>query len=179
MICPDCGHENIEGADLCEACQQPLDHLSEPQPATDIEDKLRERTLRDLVRSPDKPVCVTPRTRVGEVLDLLVANRIGCVLVVEGEKLAGIFSERDALLRLGGDAPKLDAPVADFMTPNPEALEIDAKIVFALHKMDVGHYRHVPVLEKGRVRGIISVRDILRYITEGSLGGAAGRVTPK
>lgn len=180
MICPDCGHENIEGVDLCEACQQPLDHLSEPQAASDIEEKLRERPLRDLVKSRDQPVCVTPRTPVGEVLNLLVAHRIGCVLVVEGDKLTGIFSERDALLRLGADAASLaDSPVAEFMTPNPEALEIDAKIVFALHKMDVGHYRHVPVLEKGRVRGIISVRDILRYITQDAVGDSGARVTPK
>jgi CBS domain-containing protein len=168
MICPDCGHENIDGADECEACQQPLDHLSQAPPATDIEKKLLKTTLRDLVPpAKGKPYCVSPRTTVGEVLKLLVANRIGCVLVTEGEKLVGIFSERDALMRLGADAAqRAGTPVAEFMTQNPEALEIDAKLAFALHKMDVGHYRHIPVLEKGRVRAVISVRDILQYITK-------------
>jgi CBS domain-containing protein len=104
-----------------------------------------------------------------------VANRIGCVLVTETDKLVGIFSERDALMRLGGDAAQLvTSPISEFMTRNPEALDIDAKIAFALHKMDVGHYRHVPVLEKDRVRAVVSIRDILQYITQDLLA-AAGR----
>ncbi len=51
------------------------------------------------------------------------------------------------------------------MTRSVETLELDDRIAFALHKMDVGGYRHIPVLRDGRVTGIISVRDILNYIT--------------
>ena len=46
------------------------------------------------------------------------------------------------------------APISELMTPNPEALDLDDKIAFALHKMDVGHYRHVPLLDDGRVAHI-------------------------
>ncbi len=167
MICPDCGHENIEGADLCEDCHQPLDHLSIPQPATDTEQKLLKNRLRDLVQGHGPPIVTAPDTPVGAVLRLLVEHRIGCVLIVENGALAGIFSERDALMRLGADAASLtDVPIRQFMTPNPETLEMKNKIAFALHRMDVGHYRHVPLLVDGQVKGVISVRDILRYITD-------------
>jgi CBS domain-containing protein len=97
----------------------------------------------------------------------MAGQKIGCIIVVDGQTVAGIFSERDALLRLGVDAPQLwDRPIREFMTPQPETLEADDKIAFALHKMDVGGYRHVPILKDGRLEGVISVRDILRYLTQ-------------
>jgi CBS domain-containing protein len=81
--------------------------------------------------------------------------------------VVGIFSERDALDRLNVDFARLACRhVAEFMTPAPETVESDARIAFALHKMDVGGYRHLPVLTDGKISGVISVRDILRYITD-------------
>jgi CBS domain-containing protein len=168
MICPHCAHENIDGADVCDECQQPLDYLTDPQPATDLEQQLIETPLRRLVRGAGKPVTVSAKTPLGEVLKLLVDRRIGCVLVTEGDKLVGIFSERDALLRVNVNAARMSAaPISEVMTPNPEALDLDDKIAFALHKMDVGHYRHVPLLDDGRVAGVVSARDIMRFITAG------------
>jgi CBS domain-containing protein len=165
VICPYCGAEEIDGADLCQQCQQPLDDLTEPQPSTDLERFL----VRDKVYmlQPSKPVTVSAQTPVASVLRTLADRRLGCVVVVEGEELVGIFSERDALLRLNTDYAKLsDRPIGDFMTPSPETVEADASIVFALHKMDVGGYRHLPVTAEGRLVGLISIRDIFRYITE-------------
>ena len=52
------------------------------------------------------------------------------------------------------------------MTSPVETLELDDRVAFALHKMDLGGYRHLPVLSEGRVTGIISVRDILNHITK-------------
>ena len=52
------------------------------------------------------------------------------------------------------------------MTAAPETIAHDAPIAFALHKMDIGGYRHIPVLTDGKPTGVISVRDILRYIAE-------------
>ena len=51
-------------------------------------------------------------------------------------------------------------------------MEIDARIAFALHKMDIGGYRHMPVVEQGRIVGVISIRDILDYITANLLATA-------
>ena len=165
IVCPFCEHENIEGADTCEECQQPLGHLSNPKPATKIERNLVKEPLRTIHHGP--AVSVPPDTPVAEVLQMLVDRSIGCMLIVEEGRLVGIFSERDALMRLGTESSEFgQQPISQFMTPDPETLDIDDKIAFALHKMDVGGYRHIPVLEQGGVAGVVSIRDILGYITE-------------
>jgi len=110
---------------------------------------------------------------VREVLRLLVDNKVGCVVVSEQGKIAGIFSERDALLKLGEKAAELgERPVSEFMTSNVESLPPSAKIAFAVHRMEQGGFRHVPVInEQGEPAGIFSVRDILNYLTR-KLAGA-------
>jgi CBS domain-containing protein len=160
--CPDCGHANIPGADLCEQCQQSL--VDKPRPGSAIERALLEDSIRKL--NPKKPLTVAPDTPIGQVLGILVRNSIGCVLVVKDDQVLGIFSERDVLLRLNVDAADLsDRPVSDFMTPSPEMLQTGDKIAFAIHRMDVGGFRHIPILADGRAVGIISIRDILDYMT--------------
>jgi CBS domain-containing protein len=117
---------------------------------------------------PRKPVVVAPNTPVGEVLKILVNNTIGCVMVVEGEKILGIFTERDALLKLNTQAGELAGrPISEFMTANPQILSVDDKIVFAVQRMDLGGFRHVPLVdEKGQLVGVVSVRDILQYFMQ-------------
>ncbi len=164
-ICPFCSHENIEGVDTCERCGQSLEFLSKRSPASPLE----QRIVKDRIRSlrPREPLIVGPDTTVAEVLKQLVDQGVGCVLVVEDGEAVGIFSERDALLRLNTRYEVLgDRPISEYMTRDPETLDIDDRIVFALHKMDLGGYRHIPILEEGRIVGVISVRDILRYVSE-------------
>lgn len=165
IICPYCDAVNIEGADECETCGEALTHLSVRKPANRVEADL----LRDRIEQlwPKKPSTVAPDTPIGEVLKKMVDEIIGCVMVVESGKLVGIFSERDALMKLNTDAPKhFNRPVSQFMTPDPVTLEAENKIVFALHKMNVGGYRHIPILHQGQLVGVISIRDILRYLTD-------------
>ncbi len=165
MNCPLCGHENIPGDELCSGCGQSLTDLHLQSPPTAVERAL----LKDRVAilNPCDPIKVGPSSTVREVIDLLVDHSIGCVLVTEGDKLVGIFSERDAIQKLGGRASELrDQPVANFMTTHPESLDAKAKIAFAAQRMDLGGYRHVPVVdEAGKTGGVISVRDILQYLT--------------
>ncbi|MDA7977658.1 MAG: CBS domain-containing protein [Pirellulales bacterium] len=170
MKCPYCGYENIEGADTCEECQQSLVELSKPRAVSSVDRTLHRERLSRLENT--NPITVTPDKTVGECLKLLVEKSIGVVLVVEGDQLVGIFSERDALMRLNSEsAEHFDKPVADFMTPNPETLTPESKLAFALHKMDVGGYRHIPTVdEEGHVHGIVSVRDVLGRITEDLVG---------
>ncbi len=164
MNCPFCGHKNIEGVDCCERCQESIDFLSRPQPGSEFEKSLL--TDRVFMLAPRQPVTVPPTATVEDVLDLLVEQTIGCVLVCEGEELLGIFSERDALVRVNVEYTEcLSRPIGLFMTPHPETIDRDARIAFALHKMDIGGYRHMPVTTDGRVSGVISIRDILDYIT--------------
>lgn len=165
LICPYCQAENIEGADECAECSQPLTDLGLRVPASSVEaDLLRDRIER---LWPKSPSTVSPETTVGEVLKKMVGETIGCVMVVDRGKLVGIFSERDALMKLNVDAAKfMDRPISQFMTPRPVTLDTNDKIAFALHKMNLGGYRHIPILFDGKLAGVISIRDILRYLTE-------------
>ena len=165
VVCPDCGYENIEGVDECAGCLQSLTPLSKPRP----ESELGQWLLRDPIDSlePKQPVAVAPDARVGDVLRLMVDRHIGCVLVVQDAQLLGIFSERDALMRLNTRSHELkDRPIAEFMTEAPGTLEMNDKLAFAVHKMALGGYRHVPILAGGRPIGVISIRDILRYASQ-------------
>src|SRR5438128_1858984 len=140
IICPYCDAENIEGADECEACGEDLTAFSRRVPASRVEaDLIRDRIER---LWPKTPTTVSPDTPVGEVLNKMVDAKIGCVMVADRGKLVGIFSERDALMKLNTDASKFrDRPISQFMTADPVTLETSDKIAFALHKMNVGGYR--------------------------------------
>lgn len=165
MLCPFCNEEVIDGADTCDSCGQAIDFLSTPDPVSDVERRL----LRDQVSvlNPRAPIVVPPTETVGDVLNLLVNLSIGCVLVVDQGQLVGIFSERDALVRLSENPQAArERPIREFMTPSPESIVVDAEIAYALHKMDIGGYRHLPVMQDQQVIGVISIRDILRYITD-------------
>ncbi len=165
ILCPYCEAENIEGADECQACGEGLTELSRHIPSSSVEaDLLRDRIER---LWPKSPTSVPPDATVGEVLKLMVDKEIGCVMVVDRGKLAGIFSERDALMKINTDAPRvLNKPISQFMTADPVTLETNDKIAYALQKMNVGGYRHIPILFEGKLVGVISIRDILRYLTE-------------
>lgn len=165
LPCPYCDHEVIEGADECDACGQPLTESHLPVPATHVERAL----LADRVKlfQGRQPLTVSPKTTVRECLKLLVDNRVGCLLIEDNGKTVGIFTERDALLKLGEKAAELSGrPISEFMTSKVESLPPTAKIAFAVHRMDHGGYRHVPVVNnEGKTVGIFSVRDILKYLT--------------
>ena len=166
ITCPFCGADNIPGTDDCAECGQSIGDTHLAPPRDDVERSL----LRDRVSmlNPKKPITVGPTTPVGEVLRKMVEHRIGCVIVVEEDRPIGLFSERDGLRKLNTAAAELSArPVSEFMTPNPQTLVVDAKIAFAVQRMDLGGYRHLPIVgDDGSVVGIISARDILRYLTE-------------
>ncbi len=165
ITCPFCGAEVLEGADVCDDCQHSLTDMSIPQPATPVERGLLKDRIRTL--NPKPPCTVSPETPVGTVLEKMISESIGCVMIVQDDKLLGIFSERDALMKLNAEvAQYVDRPVSAFMTPEPVTLEAKNRIAYALHKMHVGGYRHVPIMTDGKLTGVISIRDILAYLSE-------------
>ena len=93
---------------------------------------------------------------------------VGSLLVIDDDgMLVGILSERDLLTKVAGiHDDYAERPVREFMTTGPEAVDEDDTLAFALHKMDVGGYRHVPVVKGGQPLGMLSVRDMLRHITK-------------
>lgn len=163
--CPSCGFENLEGADHCEQCQLSLTELSHPQPRSTVEKGLM--TDRIGLLQPRKPLTVGPNDTIGEVLKKMVGASIGCVMIMEGDELRGIFTEFDALMKVNTSVKSLaDRPISSVMTTKPVTLNLENKIAFALHKMHVGGYRHVPVLSDGKLMGVSSIRDILNYLAQ-------------
>lgn len=166
MNCPYCGQEYIVGADLCEGCHQPLtDIVPSASSKTAFQKGIESSTLADL--KPVPPITVSPSDKVGDVIRLLSERNIGCVLVVWCDALVGIFSERDVLLKIGTRIDELaNEPIRHFMTPAPETLTAEDSIAFALNRMAVGDFRHIPIEADEKPVGIVSIRDVLGYLAE-------------
>jgi CBS domain-containing protein len=165
MICPNCGHDNLPGSEECTSCLQDLTQLDRPTAHDRVERSLMEDPVR--VLRPRKPVTLRPTATVREAIQTMLARDIGALLVVdESDKLLGIFSERDLLVKVAGIHDDFaNLPIEQFMTPQPETVTDEDTLAFALHKMDIGGYRHLPVLTDGRPSGVVSVRDLVRHIT--------------
>lgn len=174
MICPTCSYDNLPGSELCYNCLHDLTQLDRPTAQDRVERSLMDDPVRVLALRP--PVALAPEATVGEAIATMLECNIGAVPVVDRDgRLLGIFSERDLLTRVAGTCPDYaDRPVRQFMTPNPETVREDDTLAFVLHQMDVGGYRHLPVLRDGRLLGVISVRDMLRHITRLCKGGCEG-----
>jgi CBS domain-containing protein len=100
------------------------------------------------------------------------------VLVLDDEWLAGIFTERDLLLRCADkDLDRLK--LSEVMTREPQALREDDTLACALNLMSVGGYRHVPILRDGHLIGFLSVRGILRYLADNALAPRDGALAPR
>ena len=129
---------------------------------------LDDRFLREpiAVLQPASPVCAEVGTSVSDVVRQMQDHHIGCVLVVGDGRLVGVFTERDLLRELFGT--NLDeTPVERLMTESPETLRPTDPLVFALNKMSLGGFRHIPLVDDaGRPVGIISVKDIVDYIAD-------------
>lgn len=161
MNCPDCNFDNIPGADVCDKCGQPLSRFE--LSASEMERSIIAHPVS--VLAIKAPLSVAPGDSVRSAVDAMIHNRIGCVLVADGAKLVGIFTERDVLNRVSPQLDALDRPIAEFMTPTPETLKIDDSIAYALHTMSMHGLRHLPVVDaNGHAVSIISIRDVLRLL---------------
>ena len=120
-----------------------------------------DRPVREIIEG-QHPVMVNADITVSAAAQLMLQHHIGAVLITEGERLAGIFTERDALFRViaAGRDPRATR-VADVMTRNPRTISPDRPFGHALHLMYEGEFRHVPVVENGRPLGMVSARDAL------------------
>ena len=85
---------------------------------------------------------------VRQAIEAMQQRRIGYVLVVEQDRVLGIFTERDVLTKVAGRDMDIDrVAVEQLMTPNPECLGVDDELVYALNQMSLGGYRHIPLLD--------------------------------
>ena len=119
------------------------------------------RTIRTII-AEQEPVTAPATMTVGEAARLMREHRVGAIMVVQEGALAGIFTERDALIRVLADGRDVQATrLADVMTRNPKTIHPDRSFAEALQMMYGGSFRHVPVVEDGRPVGMVSARDAL------------------
>jgi CBS domain-containing protein len=103
---------------------------------------------------------VGPADTVGEAVAVMAQHRIGSVLVMDAERLLGIFTERDTVraLSLSHDAPRHD--IVSWMTHDPKTVSPDTDTEDALRTMLDNGFRHLPVMEDAKVVGMVSMRDL-------------------
>ncbi len=138
--------------------------------AYDDEREIRGAIFREpLNKVPRRPPLSLPATAsIAEAIRAMNERHVGCALLLEGDKLAGIFTERDVLRKVAGSGLEVEkTPVSSVMTPDPCTLPEDASIAFALQHMSVEGYRHIPlVTSDNRPVGVVGVRDIVAWMVE-------------
>ena len=110
---------------------------------------------------------VTAGTSVRDAVSLLADRKIGALPVLDGGEIRGIFSERD-LVRCVGDhgSDVLDWPVDKVMSSPVETVDTQTPILTALGVMTQKRMRHLPVVEGGQIRGIVSIGDLVKHRIE-------------
>ena len=118
------------------------------------------RQMSDIVRN-QKPVTLPPQASVQEACTHMRARHVGAVLVTDREdRLLGIFTGRDACCRVLAECRNAaTTSLGDVMTPNPTTMAPGKNAVDALRLMQDGGFRHVPVVDQGKVVGIVSRGD--------------------
>lgn len=117
-----------------------------------VRNVMRRRTL---LKAP-------PTTPVSKAAILMAKKKVGAILVVEDERLVGIFTERDIAFRVVacGLDPRFTR-LADVMTPAPDTVDPDKPFGYAMLKMHEGGFRHLPVVKDGQILGIVSARSAM------------------
>jgi CBS domain-containing protein len=164
MVCPVCGFENLKGGDeVCANCGADLAGHDIPQSTLSFQSRLLGEHLNAL-GNPD-PLTVGPDTPVDVAIARMQETGADCVLVTVDDRLVGIFTDRDAVVKATGK--QLDAfHVRDFMTPDPVVLRYDDPIALAIHRMAVGGFRHIPIVKDGRPTGVVTARDVFHHLAE-------------
>ena len=167
MICPSCGFDNIEGVDRCDNCMKSLRDLDVPR--SDLTKGLARSVMEDTLGhlEHDETLTVHPGETALEVARRMKAAQASCALVLEDDKLVGIFTEHDVLCKMtGAKAVAAERPVSELMSSNPEALRETDSVAAALNKMAMGRYRHVPIAKLDGGYGVTSIKHVLKYIAQ-------------
>jgi signal-transduction protein with cAMP-binding, CBS, and nucleotidyltransferase domain len=161
VICPVCRFGNFPGDDTCANCGADLWGVDTPQPATSFRGNLLGLHLDEL--GAPAPNLVDAGTPVEDAIARMQAEGIDCLLVTEGGTLVGIFTDRDAILKVAGSTDGR-RPVREVMTPDPVVLRSGDPVAVAIHKMAVGGFRHVPIVKGGVPVAVVSAKDVFRHL---------------
>jgi len=115
----------------------------------------------------DAPLVVESDATVRAVIERLREARIGCALVADADRLVGIFTERDVLMKVVGEKGVLDRPVTEVMTCDPATVGEEGSIRTVVKAMEKGGFRHIPVVDQqGQVVALVRHRDMIAYLVE-------------
>src|SRR5207244_3585543 len=126
------------------------------------------KTVTQLLRTKGQQVLsVSPDMPVFEALEVMADKNVGALLVVEGERLVGVFSERDYARKviLKGKSSK-DTPVQDIMSSHVLYVRPEQTIEDCMALMTDKHVRHLPVLDQGKLVGVISIGDVVKALID-------------
>lgn len=141
--------------------------LDEESPGpSDLGSVLLNDKLADTVSRP--PLILDVAASIAEAVRRMREQGRDCVLLVEDGKLTGIFTERDVMMKVVGNLLDLErTPVRAYMTKDPATLPADAGVAYALNKMVVEGFRHIPLVdENNHPAGVVSMRDIIEYLCD-------------
>jgi len=131
----------------------------------DLESALTNESVGSAASHP--ALVVDASTPLGRVLQLMREDNRGAALVVSDGTLIGIFTERDVLMKVAGSPMDLDhTAVSQLMTVGPITLPADTSVAFALNKMLIEGFRHIPLVDDhNRPIGVVSMRDLIDYLS--------------
>ena len=166
MICPSCGHDNLEGVDRCDECLTPLLNLDVPR--AEATEGLARSVMEDKLSQIEQEFLgVAAGTPAIDVIGQMREARLGCALVMDGRRLVGIFTEHDVLKKLSGpNAFPATTAVDSLMTRDPETLRETDSVAAGLNKMSLGRYRHLPVRKADGSYSVVSIKHVLKYIAQ-------------
>jgi CBS domain-containing protein len=118
-------------------------------------------SIRDVMS--DQVVTVDPAATVAEAATVMGSRGIGSALVMQGGQLRGIFTERDIVRALGEHFDAAGHLVLNWMTADPVTVDASASVPEALDLMLSKGFRHLPVMQEGRLVGMVSLRDLGRH----------------
>ncbi len=166
--CPCCGHSNLPGADECEVCLISLTH--EERTVAErrrlLEASLYDDTVADL--EPAEAVSVPENATIAAAVAVMREQGIGSVLVVDEDgRLSGLFTERDLLaLVVDEEIEPESRQIGEFMTRDPETIELDSSLAEVIHRLMVSDLRYLPLVdEDGRPVSILAARDLIDFLS--------------
>lgn len=161
MLCPTCRHDNFEGEETCANCGADLTGSDTPESTLEYRDTVLGEHLERLGIGAFQTVA--PGLGVADAIRHMHLMGTDCLLVVEDGRLVGIFTDRDALAKATDKRLALYT-VGDFMTPDPVVLRSEDTLAVAIHKMAVGEFRHIPIVDEGKPIGVVAAADLFRHL---------------
>lgn len=132
-------------------------------------------TVDSILKTKGKEVfSISPDKTIVDALKLMADKDIGAVLVMDGNKLQGIFTERDYARRGTLQGNPVTTPIKDVMTRQVYYISPDQSAEACMAQMIDKHFRHLPVVKEGKVIGIVSIYDVVKTVVSDNQSLIAG-----